>query len=218
MVIHCPHCQSEQNVRPDGISLFCGKCHLSIQVQEMLHPSSPSQAKTTQTKLVSCFRCHIEIPAPLKAQSFLCKKCGYRNDLQDYHVKSVLSRDLETYGNLSIDAAGTVLNSTAKVKEALIAGKFIGHLTADSITLKSGAIFEGGMMAECLTLESSVQCSIKKEFWVKKIILTGLYQGNIQTHETVFLKKNAIFIGTLSTKNLFMEEGATLMGEIKIGM
>lgn len=213
----CPHCQHEQQVRPDVLSLFCKKCHNSIEIQQILHPTPHAETKPSEGKNIYCFRCKAELTAPLKAQSVMCKKCGYRNDLQDYHVKTVLSRDLETHGTLQIEKNGTVLNSTAKVKNATISGKFIGKLTAQEVHLKAGANFEGGLTAEALILESNALCNIKKEFKVKRIVIAGLYHGNIKTSQYVELKKTARFIGSIVTKKLVIEEGASLVGALEIG-
>jgi cytoskeletal protein CcmA (bactofilin family)/DNA-directed RNA polymerase subunit M/transcription elongation factor TFIIS len=213
----CPHCQHEQQVRPDGLSIFCKKCHNSIEIQQILHPTTRMETKPSEGRSIHCFRCQIELIAPLKAQSVMCKKCGYRNDLQDYHIKSVLSRDLETHGTLQIEKNGTVLNSTAKVKSAAIAGKFIGKLMAQEVHLKTGANFEGGLTADALVLESNALCNIKKEFTVKRIIIAGQYHGNIKTSQFVELKKTARFIGSIVTNKLIIEEGASLIGDLAIG-
>ncbi|MBI1883832.1 MAG: polymer-forming cytoskeletal protein [Chlamydiae bacterium] len=217
VALSCPHCKSLQEVRPDGLSIFCSKCHLLIDIQKALHPRALTQTKEIAYKNVPCFRCQVELATSPGAQSVMCKKCGYRNDLQDYHVKDMLSRDLETHGSLDVPTNTTVLNSTAKVKEANIAGKFIGKLTAqERITLKAGAIFEGGLQAPHLILESHVQCHLKKGFKVERITLAGQFHGKIQTSQTVELKSKAVFLGSLETRHLILEDGAFLMGEVKI--
>lgn len=212
----CPSCAHTQEVRPDSVSVFCKKCHNTIDVQKIFHPASKAEDKITDVKIISCCRCQVELTAASHAQSVLCKKCGYRNDLQDYHVKTVLSRDLETQGILEVSCGGTVLNSTSKVREAIIFGKFIGKLTARQITLKSGSVFEGGIKTDLLILESDAQCHIKKEFQAKRIVIAGVYRGNIQTSQCVEIRRTGCFIGSMAAQSLFMEEGATLMGELKI--
>lgn len=218
MSLSCPHCRFEQQVRPDGISIFCHSCHKAIDIQLTLHPAPVSETKALDAKTIACFRCQAELSASAKAQSVMCKKCGYRNDMQDYHVKNLLSQNLETHGLLNIAPGGTVLNSTAKVKNATIHGKFIGRLTSsEEVTLKSGSTFEGGLKAARLVLESNVQLSIKKEFQTKKIVIAGHFYGNIQTSEYVMIKKGAVVIGNIQAKNAIFEEGATFCGKIEIG-
>lgn len=214
----CPSCQHEEQVRPDGISVFCKKCHNAIDIQQTLHPTKQTEQKTTEVKAVLCFRCKAELTPSINAQAVLCKKCGYRNDLQDYHVKGVLSHDIETYGILDVPSNATVLNATARVRDAMIHGKYIGKLTAENeIVLKSGALFEGGLKAYSLVLESNAQCNIKKEFSVKRIVIAGHYYGNIIAGQFVELKKTANFVGSIVTQNLIVEAGASLMGEVKVG-
>ena len=215
----CPGCQHEEQVRPDGISVFCKKCHNAMDIQQILHPAKQTEQKATEVKTVPCFRCKAELTPSINAQAILCKKCGYRNDLQDYHVKGVLSHDIETYGILDVPGNATVLNATARVQNAFIHGKYIGKLTAENeIVLKSGAVFEGSLSTRSLVLESNTQCNIKKEFSVKKIVIAGHYYGNIIAGESVALKKTANFVGSIVTQNLMVEAGASLMGEVKVGL
>lgn len=215
----CPGCQHEQQVQADGVSIFCKHCHNPIDIQKGLHqPAAPAGTKATAEGItITCFKCPTELHAPLKAQGVMCKKCGYRNDLQSYHVKDILSRDLETHGTLTIAAGGTVLNSTARISSATIHGKFIGRLTAKEITLKSGSVFEGNIKADSLILESNVQCTIKKELHANKIVIAGQYHGNITSGQSVELKRTAQFVGKLVTKNLIIEDGAAVIAELKIG-
>jgi cytoskeletal protein CcmA (bactofilin family)/RNase P subunit RPR2 len=218
IAIICPDCQHEQQVQPGGVSIFCKKCHNPIDIQKVLHqPAAPAETKVAEGITITCFKCPTELHAPLKAQGVMCKKCGYRNDLQSYHVKDILSRDLETHGTLTIPAGGTVLNSTARVGVATIQGKFIGKLTAKEIILKSGSIFEGNIKADHLVLESNVQCTIKKELNANRIAIAGQYHGNITSGQSVELKRTAQFVGKIVTKNLIIEEGAAVMAELRIG-
>lgn len=220
IAIICPDCQHEQQVQPGGVSIFCKKCHNPIDIQKVLHhpaSSAPAETKTAEGITITCFKCPTELHAPLKAQGVMCKKCGYRNDLQSYHVKDILSRDLETHGTLTIPGGGTVLNSTSRVSVATIQGKFIGKLTAREIVLKSGSTFEGNIKADSLVLESNVQCTIKKELSANRIVIAGQYHGNITSGQSVELKRTAQFIGKLVTKNLIIEDGAAVIAELKIG-
>ena len=215
----CSSCQSENQIRPGALSVFCKKCHQSMDIQRLLHPAHHAEIREVDTRHILCFRCRAELTPSLKAQAVMCKKCGYRNDLQDYHVKDVLSRDIETYGKLDVAAGATVLNSTAHVKSAVIHGKFIGKLSADEdIVLKPNSIFEGSIRTPSLTLESQSKLILKKEFWVEKLTIAGELYAHITTHGSIELKKGCCFAGSIRTHRIMIEDGATVVANLRIGL
>ena len=215
--IQCPKCQQQQSATQTAVSIFCKSCQNLIRVQEVLRPQTEHKDKKPDQQSSQCFRCQAIVEVFKKSQSFLCKKCGYRNDLQDYNVKSALSQNIETRGSLTVGPHATILNSTAHVTRALVRGKFIGSLEADHIELKKNAVFEGNIKTGTLQIETPLDLKIQKKFEADHLIIEGALKGKIAINGTVELGNNTTFYGEIYAKKLIVRETANFLGIGYIG-
>lgn len=219
--IVCPNCQAKQMIAKSALSVFCRNCQHHIETEKVLHPEKFFKKKPDLFELsqeYTCFRCNAISEAGQESFSFFCKKCGYRNDIQDYTVKTLLSKNIETRGILNILNQGTVLNSTALVNKAIISGKFIGNLDAQEVELHENCIFEGNLKTDLLILDSPKKLALRNPLQAKHIIIPGLYKGKIKTEGIIELGENAEFYGNIFTKKLIIKSGAVFSGTAEVSM
>ncbi|MDP3981484.1 MAG: polymer-forming cytoskeletal protein [Chlamydiota bacterium] len=215
--IHCPSCQHLQSASNTAVSIFCKSCQNLIRIQEVLHPQTDNEEKHPDKHSVECFRCHSINQVFKKSQAFLCNKCGYRNDMQDYTVKSVLSQNIQTRGNLSVGPNATILNSTSQVSRAHVRGKYIGTLEAAHIELKKDSHFDGNIIAQVLHLELPLEISVRKKFEVEHLLIEGPFYGKLVTNGIIELGKNAQFYGEISAQKLIIHDSAIFIGTATVG-
>ncbi len=93
--------------------------------------------------------------------------------------------------------AGTVYQGTLHFQDAVrIDGRFTGEISSDGMLIV-------GKDAE-----------VDGEVTVGEFVLAGNFRGAVVAKYRVVLHKTAIFVGTVHSPNLVMEEGASLDGQL----
>ncbi len=211
-IIVCPHCNAQQSVSVAAISVFCKSCQAQIRVQEVLHPVSAKEEKKSDEQTIVCFRCKNSFLSNASSNAVLCKKCGYRNEIQDYVITSSFSRNIETKGSLEVRENGSLLNTTVVVQKAVIYGKFVGSIEAEQVYLKNQSFFEGSIKAQSVLLEQPKKLIIKKNLDIERLIIMDIFKGYVQLQGVVELQKTAMFDGHITARNLIVADGAFFSG------
>jgi cytoskeletal protein CcmA (bactofilin family) len=89
-----------------------------------------------------------------------------------------------------------------------------------SIKFKGEMVFGGKLKKGSLTgdlLEVGKDARIKGDITADVLILTGKVTGNVTAMQTCELTASAEVIGDLTANRLSMEEGATLVGQVRLG-
>jgi len=102
-------------------------------------------------------------------------------------TKSIILNDVEITGSLDFQGE---LSFDGKIKK--------GSITGDSLLVEKGAIIDGDVMAESLRL-------------------SGRITGNVTVMKKCELSATASLTGDLVSNQLAMEEGATLIGQVRLG-
>ncbi len=141
--IVCPYCQGNLIVSISCMSMPCRYCNRHINVKEILFPSEGKKKSSIGRKRLMCFKCGREIFTDENAQAVTCQYCYHRNDLSNYKIKSLLGKNLETYGSLYLKKKGVIEISNIRVGDAVIKGKIKGDLYAMGTVevLKRGEIY-----------------------------------------------------------------------------
>ncbi|MFQ5963769.1 MAG: polymer-forming cytoskeletal protein [Candidatus Scalinduaceae bacterium] len=162
--ILCPYCQGNLTVSIHCMSMPCLHCNEHINVKEILSPSKKKKKPSIVRRRLLCFKCGKEISIDEKAQAVTCNFCYNRNDLSNYKVKSILGKNIETYGTLYLKKNGKIEISNIKVGNAIVKGKINGNLNALGTVeiLKRGEIY------------GKITC---RKLIVKK---GGVFKGNVQ--------------------------------------
>ena len=101
--------------------------------------------------------------------------------------KNVLANDVEIKGSIKFSS------------DLIIDGKIEGEVISDgSLTIGENALIKG-------------------EVKTRSVIIFGKVEGNITVQERCEIKNNAILVGDIAAGTLAIKEGATFMGQSRVG-
>lgn len=140
--ILCPYCQGNLTVSIHCMSMPCRHCNQHVNVKAILSPTEEKKKSASETRRILCFRCGKEFFTNKKAQVITCKHCSHHNDLNNYKIKFLFGKNLETHGTLYLKKKGVIEISNIRVGNAVIKGKIHGDLKATGTVeiLKHGEI------------------------------------------------------------------------------
>jgi len=217
VLVSCPSCGHEQPEPPKAFSTVCKKCRKHFDVQAALHPTQKTEKVALKQKRVVCFDCGTELDAPATAESTMCKRCSAYIDLKDYRIANAVSKNFKTRGIFVIEPKGNVFNTEAVVGEAVIKGRFLGKLTAERLTIHSTAEIKGTFNAEHLIIPVENNFQWKEPIKVGSAEIAGELAANLHASGTIVLKSTGRLFGDIEVKNFVVEEGAVVVGNVRIG-
>ncbi len=215
--VSCPRCNHQQPESPRAFSTVCKSCGTHFHVQDALNPASKAPDVGVKRRQLTCFDCGAELTAPASAESTMCKKCSRYIDLKDYRIANAVSKNFKTKGSFVIEPKGYVFNTEAIVADAVIRGRLLGKLFADTLTIYSTAEIKGSFSAGRLVIPSENHFRWKEPVKVHSAEIAGELAANIVADGEVLLRSTALFFGNVTAKNLVIEEGAVVVGKMSIG-
>jgi cytoskeletal protein CcmA (bactofilin family) len=216
--VPCPHCGHSQLVPPTALSTVCKGCGQHFRVQEVLKPKAKKVVKAPEQRLITCFDCGTELKVAVAAESTMCKRCSTHIDLRDYHISSAVSKNFRTKGVFVVEPKGYVFNTEALVREAVIKGRFLGKLkTEGSLTIHSNADIKGTIIAGQLIIPSKNRFSWDEAIRVGSAEVSGELNADLVASDTVVVKSTGVLFGNAQARNLVIEPGAVVVGDMRIG-
>ena len=218
VLVACPHCGHRQREPRAGISTVCKECRRHFDVQEALNPAPKAEKWAPEKKRVTCFECGAELEVAVNAESTMCKRCGRHMDLRDYHITNAVSKNFKTRGAFFVEPKGYIFNTEALVGEAVIKGRFLGKLVAErSLTIYSTAEIKGSFQADRLVIPAENHFRWNEQINAGSAEIAGELVANLHTAGTVILKSTARLFGDVTAGSLVVEEGAVVVGQMRIG-
>jgi cytoskeletal protein CcmA (bactofilin family)/DNA-directed RNA polymerase subunit RPC12/RpoP len=218
VLLTCPHCGHQQLEPRAVISTICRQCHQHFLAGDVAKPAAKLSDPPRDLRQVACFECGAELQTAASAQSTMCKRCSAHIDLRDYQINEGVSRNFRTKGQFIIEQKGYVFNTEATVGDAVIKGRFLGKLVAErSLTLYSTAEIKGSFRTARLVIPAGNHFRWKKDLSVGSAEIAGELVANLQSPGTVTLKSTSRFYGDVEANNLVVEEGAVVVGNLRIG-
>jgi cytoskeletal protein CcmA (bactofilin family) len=218
VLVPCPRCGHQQPEPRTAFSTVCRKCGQHFRVQEVLNPAPKPAQPEPERRRIRCFECGTELDVPATAESTMCKRCSRYVDLKDYHIVGAISKNFKTKGAFVIELKGYVFNSETLAGDAVVKGRFLGKLVAEqSLTIHSTAEIKGGFTAGCLIIPLANHFRWKDPIKVGSAEIAGELAANLQANGTITLKSTARLFGDLQADGLIIEEGAVIVGNLRIG-
>lgn len=215
--VTCPHCGHAQAEPPTAISTNCKQCSGHFLVQEALRPTPKKIEAAPQRRRITCFDCGAEIDVPVSAESSMCKRCSSYIDLKDYLITSAVSKNFKTKGRFVLEPKGYVFNTEVIVADAVLKGRFLGKLLAEhSLTIHSSAQIKGSFKTGCLIIPAENHFRWPEPLHVGGAEIAGELANDLRANGTVILRATARLFGNLQAKNLVIEAGAVLVGDVAI--
>jgi len=218
VLLTCPHCGGQQSEPRAVISTICRQCRRHFRAGDIPKstPASPDTAR--DLRRVNCFECATLLEVAVNAQSTMCKRCSAHIDLRDYQINNAVSRNFRTKGRFVIEPKGYVFNTEAIVGDAIIRGRFLGKLVAErSLTVFSSTEIKGSFRTARLEIPEGHHFRWPAGLWVGGADIAGELVTNLESSGTIILRSTARHYGNLQTARLVVEEGAVVMGELRIG-
>lgn len=218
ILLVCPHCSHQQAEPRSAYSTICKKCGQHLRVQDILNPAAKAPAPAPKQKLVTCFECGAELEVPASAESTMCKRCSRYVDLHDYHISNAVAKNFKTKGTFVVEPKGYVFNTECIVGDAVIKGKFHGKLTAErSLTIYSAAEIKGAFKAGHFIIPVENHFRWPDPIQAGSAEIAGELAASLRIQDTVILKSTARLFGNLDAGNLVVEDGAVVVGKMRIG-
>ena len=216
--VACPQCGHVQLEPQDGYSTVCKACQKHFRLADVLRPQSGPAQPNLNNRQVKCFQCGISLEVPKDAESTMCKRCSSHIDLRNYHINQAVSKNFRTHGTFEVGEKGYVFNTEAEVGDAVIRGKFLGKLHAHrTLTLHSPEQFKGTFKAAKLIVPTGSHLIWDKPLEVESVQVAGELVANVQIPGAVELKSTGLLFGNVQATHLLVEDGAVLVGDMKIG-
>lgn len=214
----CPHCGHQQLEPRTAFSSVCKKCGQHLRVQEILHPAAKTVASGPERRQITCFDCGAELEVPATAESTMCKKCSRYIDLKDYRISSAVSKNFKTKGSFVVETKGYVFNTEAIVADAVIKGRFLGKLIAQhSLSIYSTAEIKGKFTTPHLIIPAANHFHWPEPITIESGEIAGELNANMHVKQRLVLKSTARLFGDVHAANLVVEDGAVVVGTLKIG-
>ena len=124
----------------------------------------------------------------------------------------VIKGSIQSQANILIE--GTVQGDVLSEGDILVRGKIEGNLSLRSLLVEGGSINGDIASSSAVVLEekSSVRGDIKAE----RIEIDGNVTGNLESSTKIVLKSQALIEGNLKSKELVIQEGAELKGNVNV--
>jgi len=216
--VACPHCGHEQLEPRTGISTLCKKCRGHFHVQEARQPARKAASPAPEKRRLICFECGAELDVALSAQSTMCKRCSRYIDLKDYVVTKAVSKNFKTKGSFTLEATGYLFNTETMAHDVVLKGRFLGKLTAwGSLTIHSTAEIRGTFKAANLIIPAANNFRWKERLEMGAADIAGELAADLVVEHTIILRSTARYFGNLTARNLVVEEGAVVVGNLRLG-
>jgi cytoskeletal protein CcmA (bactofilin family)/DNA-directed RNA polymerase subunit RPC12/RpoP len=217
--VACPHCGHQQPEARSAFSTICRKCGRHFRVQEVLNPSQKAPKRALERRRVICFECGAELDVPASAESTMCKRCSCYVDLHNYRITNAVAKNFKTKGAFVIEPKGCVFNTETIAGDISIRGRFHGKLTAErSLTVYSGADIKGNLTTARLIIPADNFFRWRDCINIGTAEIAGELAANLRATGTITLKSSARMFGDLEAGGLVMEEGAVVVGKMRIGL
>jgi cytoskeletal protein CcmA (bactofilin family) len=223
VLVVCPECGHEQREPRGFISTVCKKCRKHIRAEEEKPKAARKKvARKTEhppdLRRITCFDCGSELEVAVTAESTMCKRCSRYVDLKDYRITSAVSKNFKTKGSFVVEAKGYVFNTEATVGDAVLKGRFLGKLVAErSLTIYSTADIKGSFKTGSLIIPEANHFRWNEPLKLGSAEIGGELVANLNATGTVVLKSTARLFGDLVAKNLVIDEGAVIVGSVRVG-
>jgi len=218
VLVACPHCGHQQPEWRSAFSTNCRKCGRHYRVQEALNPAPRAPDRAPPQRRIICFECGTELDVPASAESTMCKRCSRYVDLHNYDINTAVSKNFKTKGRFVVEPKGYVFNTETTAWDVIVRGRFHGKLTVEqSLTIYTGAEIKGPVSAAHLIIPAENHFRWPAGFKLGSAEIAGELAATVQVTGTVTLKSTARWFGDLTAKNLVVEEGAVIVGNLRIG-
>src|SRR6266498_385145 len=222
VLVACPKCGHTQHEPATAYSSVCKQCRQYFRLEDVLRTSAKNAAHppepAREVRRVTCFQCGTELEVSPSAQSTMCKRCSSHLDLRDYLITSAVSKNFRTRGRFVVEEGGFVFNTESTFGHAILKGKVIGRIAADSLEIHRTAEIKGGFTAGTLIIPADTVFRWRETVGLNQADIAGELIANLQAVGVVKVRATGRLFGNIVGRGLEIEDGAVIVGSMKIGV
>jgi len=145
----------------------------------------------------------------IKKSSFLSE-----TDRDETFITSntVIHGSISTKSNIKI--SGYVKGDISSEKDIYVTGKIEGNIKGNMVNINSGVIQGNILAAADVSLNS--EAVVVGDMQANNFDSDGKIKGNIKAGNSVSLKTNSVVYGNISSKNINIQDGAAISGNVEI--
>lgn len=140
-----------------------------------------------------------------------------RDEVATVYDTSVIARDTIIEGNITCNSDLTILGQVKgdiTIKGHIyVCGAVEGSVTCDSMAMSSCTL-EGNVTATSGIIQDA-DSTLVGDIAAANLTAAGKIVGNVSVENCISLKSSAVILGNLAFRDLAVEQGAVLRGEIK---
>lgn len=166
---------------------------------------------------VRCFRCnHIQWESK-HAESTQCGRCNTYISLADYHIRQPTDRVIRTRGNVTVHRRGSLIGSELACRDLLSMGTISTKIDCSGeARFKYSASVNGNLHCESLIVEKGTIVEFSEGVYSESVKIYGTLRGDVTCAGAVEITRSGILDGDVIAKQVDLQEGGTLTGEMQI--
>jgi cytoskeletal protein CcmA (bactofilin family) len=222
VLVACPKCGHTQHEPASAYSSVCKQCRQYFRLEDVLRAAAKvgktQPAPLREVKHVTCFQCGTALEVSPSAQSTMCKRCSSHLDLRDYHITNAVSKNFRTRGRFVVEEGGFVFNTETVVADAVIKGRFLGKLTAEnSLEIHRTAEIKGTFKTGKLIIPAGSVFRWPQTLALGGADIAGELIADVKAERKVVLRSTARLFGNVEAGALEVEDGAIVVGAMRVG-
>lgn len=139
-------------------------------------------------------------------------------DLRDYEFTATVSKNFKTKGRCVLQEGACLLNTDSMFGHAIVRGKVIGRIAADTLELHRTAEIKGGFKAGTLIIPADAAFRWREPVALKTADIAGELAANLQAGHVVKVRATGRLFGNVVAGALEVENGAVIVGSMRIGV
>jgi cytoskeletal protein CcmA (bactofilin family)/predicted RNA-binding Zn-ribbon protein involved in translation (DUF1610 family) len=215
-----------QGRKPDPVATSARAPSMPLQITgfsdeaQLMAQSAPQSAKSPSERepprQVVCFDCQHVHKVSAASTSSLCPNCGCYIDLRDVIIRDRTTQRIRTRGDVVVEKKAALLGTSITCGNLTVHGQVSGSIySSGEVSFKTEGKVLGEVRCRQLIVEKKSQIHFLQPVHAVRAEITGEMTGHLHCTEYAHLGKRASLTGSVQTKILRVDPGATLEANIK---
>jgi cytoskeletal protein CcmA (bactofilin family) len=135
----------------------------------------------------------------------------------DHQITGAVSKNFRTKGRMVVEEGGFLFNTETTAHTAVIKGRFLGKLLVEqTLEIHRTADIKGTFRAGRMFIPAGHAWRWTDRLTVTDADIAGEFVGHVQATGTFTIRSSGRFFGDLEAAHLVVENGAIVVGQMKI--
>lgn len=170
---------------------------------------------------IHCYECGYEYNQTGRLKSTNCPKCRKVIDLSDHTIDNEFRGELKTLGKVIVTERGHLNGANLVATDLELAGR-VSNTKVEvyrELTIQPGASFRRNeITAPDLRIVPGAVVFFRNTALYRHVELGGALHAPLYVTGRIVLRAGGVMVGSLHTGHLVVEDGATLLADMDVGM